>query len=99
MTTPWLLLLLICTEPFPPECSRPTIDEITSNPMCIAVSRSCTLYQKWVDMADRLRLFSGRIPSASTSRRRPRAGAGGEAVTAIDDVSAERKSQSSLSGR
>ena len=45
---PWLLLLLICTEPYPLECSRPTIDEITSNPMCIAASKSCTLHQKWV---------------------------------------------------
>ena len=44
----WLMLLLICTEPYPPECSRPTIDQITSNPVCIAVSKSCTLYQEWV---------------------------------------------------
>mgnify|MGYP001575584036 CR=1 FL=1 len=48
MTIPWLLLLLICTEPYPPECSRPSIDEITSNPVCIAASKSCTLHQEWV---------------------------------------------------
>ena len=46
--TRWLMLLLICTEPYPLECSRPTIDEITSNPVCIAVSKSCTLHQRWV---------------------------------------------------
>ena len=45
---PWLMLLLICTEPYPPECIRPGIDEITSNPVCIAVSKSCTLHQEWV---------------------------------------------------
>ena len=45
---PWLMSLLICTEPFPAECSRPTIDQITSNPMCIAASKSCTLHQRWV---------------------------------------------------
>ena len=45
---PWLMSLLICTEPFPAECSRPTIDQITSNPMCIAASKSCTLHQQWV---------------------------------------------------
>ena len=44
----WLMLLLICTEPYPPECSRPTIDQIVSNPVCIAVSESCTLHEKWV---------------------------------------------------
>ena len=48
--TPWLLMLLICTEPFPAECSRPTIDEITSNPVCIAVSKSCTLHEELIYM-------------------------------------------------
>ena len=46
--TPILMLVLICTEPYPPECSRPSIDQITSNPMCIAASKSCTLHQEWV---------------------------------------------------
>lgn len=46
--TAWLLLLLICTEPYPAECMRPTIDEITSNPVCVAVSKSCTLHQEIV---------------------------------------------------
>ena len=48
LSIPILMSLLICTEPYPPECSRPTIDEITSNPVCIAVSKSCSLHQEWV---------------------------------------------------
>lgn len=44
----WLMLLLICSEPFPPECSRPTIDEITRNPVCVAASKSCSLHQRRV---------------------------------------------------
>lgn len=27
---------------------RPTLDEITRNPVCIAVSKSCVLHQRWL---------------------------------------------------
>ena len=49
-TALWLATTVVCTEPYPPECMRPTIDQITSNPVCIAVSKSCTLYQEWVEV-------------------------------------------------
>ena len=48
LSIPILMSLVICTEPYPLECSRPTIDQITSNPVCIAVSESCSLHQRWL---------------------------------------------------
>lgn len=50
MTVPWLALVLICAEPVPPACISPSIDAITSNPVCIAVSKSCTLHERLVEI-------------------------------------------------
>jgi hypothetical protein len=45
---PWLLSIAICTEPVPAECIRRSLDEITSNPVCVAVSQSCTVHRRWL---------------------------------------------------
>ena len=48
MTGLYLMLILICTEPHPPECVSPNPDEMMRSPVCIAVSKTCTLHQDWV---------------------------------------------------
>ena len=49
--TPWLLLMLICTEPVPPECIGRDPHALLANPVCIAVSKSCE-YHRAVVFAD-----------------------------------------------
>ena len=48
------LLLMICTEPFPPECISRDPHAILTNPVCIAVSKSCTLHEKIISMPPNL---------------------------------------------
>ena len=49
--TAWLMLALICTEPVPPECiGNRDPDAFMSRPMCVAVSKSCTIYEERVEV-------------------------------------------------
>ena len=47
LVIPWLVSLLICTEPVPAECMSDP-DAMLTRPMCIAVSESCAYHQGWV---------------------------------------------------